>query len=210
MIDTYDDLLRAIAEYLGRSDLSALIPQFVRLAEARMNRELRLKLMEREAWTRLPAGRQVIALPDKRVAGNWDVFLEMRDLRVNGNRLQNLDFIPIDAIPEQRNTGAPKAYAIRGRELVLIPVPDGECELLLTYYAEVPPLGDKQPSNDILIRSPDLYLYGALVASVPYARGSVPLELWESFYNKAADSQDKSDNHGRFTANLTMRPIRSV
>ena len=210
MAETYLELQAEIADYLGRSDLEAQIPLFIRLAEARMNRELRLKLMEREAWANIGPGMSDLALPDKRVPGDWDVFLEMRDLRLNGSSLKNLEYITLDKMPEYRTTGMPVAYSIRGRELVLIPPPDAEYNLLLTYYAEISPLGAGQPANDILLRSPDLYLYGSLVASAPFARSSVPLDLWEGEYLKVSTGLNNSDNHGRFTANIRMRPIRSV
>jgi hypothetical protein len=210
----YDALKTEILRYLGRDDLAELAPSFILYAEARMNRELRLKLMERQAFYTLRIGQRAVAVPDKRREGNWDVFLQMRDLRLfdpaGGNLLKNLDFYAVDKVPERRAKGIPFAYAIRGRELVLIPAPNARYFLDMTYYAEIPPLGPLQPRNDILMRSPDLYLYGALVASAPYARSSVPLELWEAFYVKASESLAESDDSGRHTANLGLRPIRSV
>lgn len=210
MAEDYEGLKAEIADYLGRTDLERHIPRFIRMAESAMNRELRLKLMERQAYTTLAPGQSSVVLPDKRVPGDWDVFLQMRDLRLNGERLDNLDYMTLKRIPEERLTGKPRWYSIRGRELVLIPTPDKECGLLMVYYAEVPPLSELQPANDILLRSPDLYLFGALVASAPYARSSAPLELWLSFYQRAAASLAESDNSGRFTSNLAMSPIRSI
>lgn len=210
MAGTYEELQTEIAAYLGRTDLTDKIPSFIKFAEADMNRELRLKIMEREAYTFLVPKQSAIPLPDKRVFGDWDVFLEMRDLRLNGEFLENLDYLGLKNIPQRKDAGRPYAYSIRGRELVFVPTPDLEYEVLMTYYAEIPPLGDDQPANDVLLRSPDLYLYGSLLASVPYARSSVPSAMWEAFYRKAADSMNKSDISGRFTANLAAKPIRSV
>jgi hypothetical protein len=214
MAATYDDLRAEILRYLGRDDLADLAPTFILHAEARMNRDLRLKLMEREAYYTLRVGQRAVALPDKHVPGDWDVFLQMRDLRLMEKRgsttLRNIDFCALDNLPDTRPTGRPCAYGIRGREMPLYPIPDAEYILNMTYYAEIPPLGDRQPANDILLRSPDLYLYGALVASAPYARSSVPVELWEAFYVKASQSLSESDVTGRFTANIALRPIRSV
>ena len=210
MASNYLDLQAEIADYLGRSDLEEHIPLFIRLAEARMNRELRLKLMERQAHADLRPGEAVISLPDRRKAGNWDVFLEMRDLRLNGGLVKNLDYVSLDSLPEPQTVGRPVAYSIRGRELVMTPTPDAGYRLLLTYYAEIPPLSGAQTSNDILLRSPDLYLYGALAASAAYTRSSIPLDLWEREYIKAAAGLAESDNHGRFTANIALRPLRSV
>lgn len=209
-VTTYDALQAQINSYLGRDDLADKVPFFIQLAEAEMNRSLRLKLMERYAKATTWKDQPTRPMPDRHVPGDWDVFLEMRDLRVNGARAKNLAFSSIDNLPERHELGFPRMYAIQGRELVLYPTPDAEYELALTYWAEIPPLGEGQPTNDILLRAPDLYLYGALLQSVPFARSSVPEEIWQRFYARAAATLEKSDEDGRFTANIQCNPIRSV
>ena len=44
-IATYTDLQSSVADWLNRSDLSAVIPTFIQLAEAKFNRELRTRDM---------------------------------------------------------------------------------------------------------------------------------------------------------------------
>ena len=45
-LGTYTELKDAIADWLDRSDLTARIPDFIALAEARINRERRIRPME--------------------------------------------------------------------------------------------------------------------------------------------------------------------
>ena len=45
-LGTYADLQTAIAAWVNRTDLTAVIPDFVTLAEERMNRHLRVRQME--------------------------------------------------------------------------------------------------------------------------------------------------------------------
>ena len=47
-LSTYSDLKTAIANFLARDDLTTQIPDFIRLAEARMSRELDTRSMEKE------------------------------------------------------------------------------------------------------------------------------------------------------------------
>ena len=77
---SYEGLKAAIADYLGRDDLADRIPYFIRMAELRMQREVRSRVMERTATTLIEAGTNVLKLPNRRVEGDWKVFLEMRDL----------------------------------------------------------------------------------------------------------------------------------
>ena len=45
-IGTYSELQTAVANWLDRDDLTDRIPEFIALAEAKMNRVLRISLME--------------------------------------------------------------------------------------------------------------------------------------------------------------------
>src|SRR5574341_95658 len=53
---TFADLKASIASWLNRTDLTATIPDFVRLAEADLSREIRIPTMQLEATGALVAG----------------------------------------------------------------------------------------------------------------------------------------------------------
>lgn len=219
-VSSWEGLKAAVADWLGRDDLTERIPLFIRLAEKRMDRELRLRVMERRAVTAVQAGQRAVPLPWRREEGRWDVFLEMRDLawRRGGGTAspqgwsggRSLRYLPPDTYAEHRKEGVPRSYTIAGRDLFLLPAPDGPGELLLTYWAEVPPLGPSQPDNAVLLTAPDLYLYGALVESGPFTRGSAPLELWTQYWSAAKKAAAAAETRARFTSNLSMCPVRRV
>lgn len=207
----YEGLQRVVQDYLGRRDLAERVPVFISLAEARLNRELRMRVMERRASAQVVRGQASVPLPWKRVPGDWDVFLEMRDLALTGNPAVNLTYIPPDQYGRQTaGRGQPRGYTIIGRDVHLAPAPDAEGELLMAYYAEIPPLGPKQPQNDVLLTCPDVYLYGALVESGPYTRASGPLQTWTAYYQTAVQRVCEQEQRARFTANLNMVPTRRV
>ena len=213
-LTTYDGLKAAVADWLGRRDLTEQIPNFIRLAEMRMNRELRLRVMEQVATAAIPAGVFIVELPERRVDGDWRVFLEMRDLAwkgVGGGPVQNLHYVPPDDYKVLgQYSGLPREYTIIANKLYLLPTPEGAGELRLTYYGEIPPLSDVQTSNNVLRMFPDLYLYGALVESGPFTRSSAPLETWAQYYSAAREKAMQNERKARFTANLQMRPIRRI
>jgi len=208
----YEGLKAVVADYLGRDDLADRIPDFIRLAEARLNRDVRMRVMERRAYHLLDAGKNELSLPWKREAGDWDVFLEMRDLVWRcGGRTVNLTYLPADDYSTRlQEQGSPVRYAIVGKSLFIVPVPDQRGQVELTYWAEIPPLSDAQPANAVLETAPDLYLYAALVESAPWARSSVPVELWTQYYREARERVRESENRGRYTANVRMRPCRRI
>ena len=55
-IGTYAELQTAVANWLDRDDLTDRIPEFIALAEAKMNRNLRISLMENVSTDILLAG----------------------------------------------------------------------------------------------------------------------------------------------------------
>lgn len=213
-LTTYSGLQAAVADYLGRDDLAERIPIFIRLAEQRMNRELRLRCMEQRADLAVTGGTNSVSLPWQRTDGDWDVFMEARDLvwrDGNGTLVRNLRYMPVDdyAIGGEAE-GVPTQYTIVGHDLYLMPAPVSNGTLTLTYYGEIPPLSDTQTYNDVLLEFPDLYLYAALVESGPFTRSSAPLELWTQYYSAAKTKAEANEVRARFTSNLAMRPTRRV
>jgi hypothetical protein len=69
---TYSELKTTIASYLARSDLTAMIPTFIQLAELRLRRELRTRQMLVVATANTTGGDSTVGLPTD--------FLEMRDI----------------------------------------------------------------------------------------------------------------------------------
>ena len=63
MINTYATLQTAVANWLDRSDLTDRIPEFITLAEARMNRILRIRIMESVKVMSLVGGTKRYPLP---------------------------------------------------------------------------------------------------------------------------------------------------
>ena len=58
----YEELKVAVADWLGRDDLTPRIPDFIALAEHRMARELKLRALERRFELDIPAGQERVSL----------------------------------------------------------------------------------------------------------------------------------------------------
>ena len=62
-ISTYAELQTAVDNWLARTDLSGRSPEFITLAEARMNRELETQSQEKRATVLLTADDSYVTLP---------------------------------------------------------------------------------------------------------------------------------------------------
>ena len=68
MITTYAELVTALdgtSGYLHRTDLTAKIPDFIKLAESKINRKLRLLLGETESTLTATIGSRLMAVPTR-------------------------------------------------------------------------------------------------------------------------------------------------
>lgn len=191
----YSDLKTAVASYLGRSDLTAQIPDFIQLAEVRLRRDLRIRQMLKSAVTTTTGGDATVALPTD--------FLQLRDLFIETNPVRDLQYVTPSVFSRNgrvTESGLPVFYTIIASEFKFAPVPDGNYTLQILYYANPPFLTDTNPSNVFLANCPDLLLYGSLIEAEPYLMNDARIQLWAGMYDRgmaaltAAD--DASENSG--------------
>ncbi|MDW9814931.1 hypothetical protein GOB25_07590 [Sinorhizobium meliloti] len=152
-ISDYASLLVDAGEYSGREDIAHNFPRFLGLAELKLNRGLRVADMESTTTLTLSGGDA--SLPAD--------FLEAREVKTSAN-------VPIRAVSMQQltssyagNSGTPTGYATVGGTLKARPVSDQT--LTVTYYAKIPALTPAAPTNWLLTKAPDVYLY-ALVNEI--------------------------------------------
>lgn len=197
-LGTYGELQAAVANWLARSGdatLTPFIPDFVRLAEARINRDLRVRAMERRA-TAETAG-AYLALPDG--------FLEMRNLQLNTDPVTRLELVSPEQIDSLRGgwgSGRPRRYCILGGEVQLAPAPDSAYEVEMAYWREVPPLSVAEPTNWVLNSAPDIYLYAALIEATAFIGNDERLTLWTAGYDRAVAALQAADDRGTWSGSV--------
>jgi len=162
-VDTYANLQLAIAGFLARDDLTAQIPDFITMAEARMSRELETRSQEKRVTASTVAGNEYLALPvDMR---------EVRSIKLNTTPLTVLSYYSPSALDTKFSSGGqgkPLGYSIVGDEIKLRPIPDTAYTVEIVYIGTIEALSAANQTNNILSRSPDAYLYGALAEAYAY------------------------------------------
>ena len=193
-LTNYSDLQTTIASYLARSDLTAMIPDFIKLAETRLRRELRIRQMLKVVTTTTTAGDSTVELPSD--------FLQMRDLHINTNPIQTIEYLSPSNF--YRNTysaisGLPRQYTVLAQEFQFAPLPDGEYTLQMMYYAAPPYLSSTNTSNVFLTNCLDLLLYGALGEAEPYLMNDARLAIWAQLYDRGLSALTVSDDQGEYS-----------
>jgi len=191
---SYSDLQTAIAGYLARTDLTTQIPDFIRLAETRLRRDLRIRQMLKSVTTATVAGDETVELPSD--------FLEVRDFVVVGNPVQPLNYYSPSAF--NRNTrswesGKPLDYTVLANDFQLAPIPDGVYTVKMFYFASPVFLSDTNTSNAFLANTPDALLYGALLEAAPYLMDDARINTWGTMFDRAMASITRSDEQGQYS-----------
>lgn len=202
-ITTYSQLKSAVANWLNRSDLDSVIPDFIALAEAQFNRTVR----HRKMVTRLQS---TLSGPYTNFPADW---LQTIRFQLNTNPVTPLLFVtPEQALEESMVYSAgqqPLFYTVVGEQFQVVPAPNTSYATELLYYAKLPALSDSNTTNWLLTESPDLYLYGALIQSAPYLKEDERINTWAGIYQKLLDDMMLADEHARIGSSKLKTRIRT-
>jgi hypothetical protein len=197
-LNSYTDLVSAIADWLNREDLTR-IPEFVQMAESRLNKSLRVADMETTATAYLVDG--AVALPAD--------FEEPRRIISMGTGAYQTALQPLspseagDLYPSSRS-GVPIHYTISGGTLTTYPN-GGTGQVNMIYYAKLPTLL-AYGTNWLLTRAPDLYLYGSLMEAAPFMGDDQRLETWSTLFQKALQDLQGADQRSRYASSVCRVP----
>ena len=188
-ITTYAELQTAIADWLNRSDLTARIPDFITLAETRVNRVLRSR--EQGVIATANIDTQFFAVPAD--------FLDFKSFRITdtgGNAYELMLATPEQvsaALAENSVSNTPRFVTIIGDQFQLWPAPDQSYVGSLAYMRKVPALSDAAPTNWLLAEAPDVYLYASLMSAAPFLRDPEALATFKALFDEALEEMRRSD-----------------
>jgi hypothetical protein len=189
----YSSLKTSVASYLARSDLTNQIPDFIRLAEERLARDLRTRKMLVVARANTTASDSTVGLPTD--------FLEMRDMHLRTTPVQSLTYRSPNAFfagSRTTDSGKPIDYTILASEIQFAPVPDTAYSVQMLYYAKPQYLSDTNITNAFLANYPDALLYAALGEAEPYLMNDARLQTWAALYDRAITAINTSDQSSEY------------
>jgi len=190
-LTNFTDLKASVADFLNRSDLTSVIPDFITMTESEMNRLLRVR--EMSIRTRAPLDSQYLQLPVD--------YLGMRNIELLTTPVTPLEYLNPQNIDLHRRddpTGKPIFYTILQNNLEFAPVPDIEYTLEIIYYQRIPSLATFT-TNWMMDNNPDAYLYGTLMQSAPYLHADERIQVWAGKFQQILGQIITSDENARFS-----------
>lgn len=179
-ITTYATLQSEIASWLNRDDLSSIIPTFIQFVESDVNSRLRHQKMVVRAQA--TSNQEYVQLP-----GDW---LEAINIHIIDGA-QPLSYVTLneaDRINKQQIVTQPSFYSIMDDALEIVPAPASNIDIEMIYYGKIPALSNQNTSNWLLVKAPDLYLYGSLVHAAPYLLDDQRVGLFANMYNSRLEA----------------------
>jgi hypothetical protein len=193
-ISTYAELQAAAAAWLVRGDMAARIPEFITLAEVRLNRILRMRLAEAEVTLNIAEGERSAVLPT-----GFTEPLRLWIVRPEGKA--ELPFV--EAVRQRNRTlrGDPGAWTVDGASVVF----DRPCAVATTFVLRLLrafSLSSSAPTNALLDEAPDVYLFATLCEAGPFLRDGELTQAYEAKLERAVGELNAKSARSRAGSRL--------
>lgn len=192
-LTSYSTLKTAVANYLGRSDLTSQIPDFITLAEFRLSRDIRTRRMLKTATATMTVNDATVGLPAD--------FIGIRDVYIQGTPRTVVQYLSPSTFSTNSRAdeqGRPVFYTLRANEFEFAPKADSAYTVQMLYYFKPEALSDSTASNEFLANYPDALLYGSLIEAEPYLMNDARVATWANLYNQAVSRINISDEESEF------------
>jgi hypothetical protein len=193
-MNSASDLYAEVSRWAHRSDLAPLLPQFVRFAEIKAQRRLRVRQME----SALPAS----AITAGVVARPADV-VAVKALWRTDSPQTPLEARSLDFVISRQPSAMARFYAWDGPNWRF----DGTGSVTGVYYAAIPPLTGA--ANWLLTADPQTYLYGTLAEVAGYTQDDANQGKYEALFVRSIDELNRADQLDRHSGPLTIGGINA-
>lgn len=191
-ITNYSELQTAVGRWINRGDLVTLYPDFIALAEERMNRVLRVRQMEMTlAETAIED--DFIAVPDGTVG--------VKTMWLAGYERSPLKAQTSEFIVAHRSNGLATHWAWEGNAFQF----DGSGTVTGILYERIPSLSDTETINWLLSLSPSSYLFGTLAEAYMYIKDNDSAQMWNARFEQTLADIAGTDKRDTLSGPLQAR-----
>ena len=187
---TYAELVAKVATWMNRDDLTAVIPDFVEMAEERINRFLRVRKMELTLASTPIVAAQITPAAD---------VIDAKVLWVPDQEACPLKAQSLESVVANGVYGTPTMYAWSGANLQF----DGGGSVQGVLYVRVPAIATAL-TNWLSESAPSLYLFGAMAEAKLYVGDNEGAVAWDARFQQLLDELNGNDK--RRDGPLVARP----
>jgi hypothetical protein len=183
---TCSDLKSAVATWLARSgdtQITSNVSDFIEMAEAHINRNLRVRQMETVQTFMTTSG----------VANLADDYLAWKRMTWLGDTYVSLEYVTPDMLNRAHpavEDGIPSLFTIQGSDIIIRPT-DDTTNFEFLYYAKLTALSADGDTNWLLDQNPDLYLAATLAEANAFLINPDHASLWAAKRDNIIDQMSR-------------------
>jgi hypothetical protein len=175
-ISSYSELQTAVGNWLHDDALTAIIPDFITLAEKRIEREVRCR--ENEAALNVVLSSGVGTIPSDYVELKY-AYIDLTPFRVLERTTARKIY---EQFPNRSSSGIPTMIASDNGNFIFGCYPASDYTIVGTYYKRL--TGVATSWNALATLCPDLYLFASLAEAADYTNDEAQLGKWNAKYQK--------------------------
>jgi len=193
-LDTYQNLKASIENWSHRDDVGDFLDDFIDICEIEMysgvGGQIRVRDMITTETSAMSDSVQYQALPTD--------FLETKRLDVTlSSERYTIDFRTTEQMGLRSGTGTPAYYTVTS-QLEYDIQPDQAYVTNHIHYAKLTALSAAEPTNAILTKYPNVYVYGVLWALFQYGNDAEEEAKYYSKFIAAIVGANASDSNGQY------------
>lgn len=197
-LSNYTDLVQKIIDQSHRDDLDLIIDDFIELAEVEMraNPDEPLKMNTGESISNLNASTstRLLALPTG--------FQSSRDFTITiDGTIRHLAYVTPNQLHVRDGVGLPCFFTINANQFEFDILPDEAYPITVKHYTELTPLTSANPTNIVLDKYPNIYLFGCLRQAFAYADNDQQLSKYTQLFYQAIKDANRAEKELRYANN---------
>jgi hypothetical protein len=192
-IRTYADLKQKVGEWLNRTSLSDVIPDFVQLAETAIRRDVKTRAQEQLATGTSDASNTFPVPAD---------FISARRLAFGSHRKDYVS--PVVYTDKLARCSQDDDYTIIGQTVYVLGVAGA---YVLLYWQAFPPFYADPDTNWLLTNAPEVYLWAACEKGALYLKDYDAAADFGARYAKAVSEINAAEEDARFSGAPLVLPV---
>ena len=158
------------------------------------------------------SGQQSAADEYMQIPADW---VETIRLHLTGTGTSAVNLISRDAMADKRGknedtSGTVMYYTHADGQFQLYPTPSDDTDFELLYIQKLDALSGSNADNWLLLDSPDVYLYGALLHSAPYLAEDERVAVWAQMYAASVQRLNEASESARFSGSGLRLKVRGL
>jgi hypothetical protein len=198
MITNYTELLDAVSRFWNKPNLASFIPDFVSLAQIKMNRLVRVDwVSKRTDWNATVDSisnlGQEFTLPSD--------FNGVRYIKITGSPIKSLRYITPEAADSMdliNQSGYSRYYTIDSGILTILPYPSLTDQIRFCQYYRPVSLSESNQTNQYTDNAMDALLFASLTEATMYTKDTEMITMWNDRFSSSLDSIIEDDKQRRW------------